>query len=203
MNSNIKSEFARKAIHISNAIIPLSYLYLIQDNIDMIIILAFFLVLCFFIEIARKENYLVSIFFSKRLSFMMRDDEKKGEITGATWVFVGALFTILLIPYPYSIYALLFLSVGDTFAAIIGMKFPFIKVGGKTISGSISGFLACVIVGLIIDFSISYDDSSFFAYILLIFIFINTGEFNWVVIRVDFLLLSLYAQLLSSLQYDL
>ena len=119
MSSNIKNEFARKAIHISNAIIPLSYLYLIQDNIDMIIILAFFLVLCFFIEIARKENYLVSIFFSKQLSFMMRDDEKKGEITGATWVFVGALFTILLIPYPYSIYALLFLSVGDTFAAIL------------------------------------------------------------------------------------
>ena len=77
MNSNIKSEFARKAIHISNAIIPLSYLYLFQDKIDMIIILAFFLVLCFFIEIARKENDLVSIFFSKRLSFMMRDDEKK------------------------------------------------------------------------------------------------------------------------------
>ena len=128
MNSNIKSEFARKAIHISNAIIPLSYLYLFQDKIDMIIILAFFLVLCFFIEIARKENYLVSIFFSKRLSFMMRDDEKKGEITGATWVFVGALFTIILIPYPYSIYSLLFLSVGDTFAAIISLFGAFIAM---------------------------------------------------------------------------
>ena len=168
MNSNIKSEFARKAIHISNAIIPLSYLYLFQEKIDMIIILAFFLVLCFFIEIARKENYLVSIFFSKRLSFMMRDLEKKGEITGATWVFVGALFTILLIPYPYSIYSLLFLSVGDTFAAIIGMKFPFIRVGGKTISGSISGFIACVIVGLIIDISISYQILLFGAFIAML-----------------------------------
>ena len=168
MSSNIKNEFARKAIHISNVIIPLSYLYLIQDNIDMIIILAFFLVLCFFIEIARKENYLVSIFFSKQLSFMMRDDEKKGEITGATWVFVGALFTILLIPYPYSIYSLLFLSVGDTFAAIIGMKFPFINVGGKTISGSISGFMACVITGLIIDISISYQILLFGAFMAML-----------------------------------
>ena len=168
MSSNIKSEFARKSIHISNAIIPLSYLYLFQDKIDMIIILAFFLVLCFFIEIARQENYLVSIFFSKRLSFMMRDLEKKGEITGATWVFVGALFTILLIPYPYSIYALLFLSVGDTFAAIIGMKFPFIRVGGKTISGSISGFIACVIAGLIIDISISYQILLFGAFMAML-----------------------------------
>ena len=168
MSSNIKNEFARKAIHISNAIIPLSYLYLIQDNIDMIIILAFFLVLCFFIEIARKENYLVSIFFSKQLSFMMRDDEKKGEITGATWVFVGALFTILLIPYPYSIYALLFLSAGDTFAAIIGMRFPFIRVGEKTMSGSISGFIACVIAGLIIDISISYQILLFGAFMAML-----------------------------------
>ena len=168
MSSNIKSEFARKAIHISNAIIPLSYLYLFQEKIDMIIILAFFLVSCFFIEIARQENYLVSIFFSKRLSFMMRDLEKKGEITGATWVFVGALFTILLIPYPYSIYALLFLSVGDTFAAIIGMKFPFIRVGGKTISGSISGFIACVIAGLIIDISISYQILLFGAFMAML-----------------------------------
>ncbi|MEC7849745.1 MAG: hypothetical protein VX993_03290 [Candidatus Neomarinimicrobiota bacterium] len=98
----------------------------------------------------------------------MRDLEKKGEITGATWVFAGALFTVLLIPYPYSIYALLFLSVGDTFAAIIGMKFPFIRVGGKTISGSISGFIACVIAGLIIDISISYQILLFGAFMAML-----------------------------------
>ena len=77
MSSIFKSELARKAIHISNAIIPLSYLYLFQDKIDMVIILAFFLVLCFFIEIARKESHLVSKFFSKWLSFMMRDDDTR------------------------------------------------------------------------------------------------------------------------------
>ena len=37
---------------------------------------------------------------------MMRDNEKKGEITGATWVFTGALFTILLVPDPYNIISL-------------------------------------------------------------------------------------------------
>ena len=87
----------------------------------------------------------------------MRDNEKEGELTGATWVFVGALFTILLVPYPYSILALLFLSVGDSFAAIIGIKFPLIKVGGKTLSGSAAGFLACIIIGFIVDLSIRYE----------------------------------------------
>ena len=28
---------------------------------------------------------------------MMRDFEKKGEITGATWVFTGSLLTIILV----------------------------------------------------------------------------------------------------------
>ena len=157
MSSIPKSEFARKAIHISNAIIPLSYFYLVQDKMNMIIILAFFVIFCFFVENGRERNSSVSIFFSKWLDFMMRDNEKEGELTGATWVFVGALFTILLVPYPYSILALLFLSVGDTFAAIIGIKFPLIKVVEKTLSGSAAGFLACIIIGFIVDLSIRYE----------------------------------------------
>ena len=157
MNDIIKSEFARKAIHLSNAIIPFSYYYFLPDKLDMIIILASCLILCFFIEIYRKINQKISIFFSNRFEFMMRDSEKKGEITGATWVFVGALFTILLVPDPYNIISLLFLSFGDTFAAIIGMKFPYIKLGRKTLSGSIAGFFACLAIGLVIDLPIAYE----------------------------------------------
>ena len=164
MENNKINEVFRKSIHISNAIIPLGYLYLFQNKIDMLIILSFFLIFCFFIEIARKNNDLVLMFFSRYFSFMMRANEKKGALTGATWVFVGALFTILLIPTPFSILALLFLSVGDTFAAIVGMQLPFIRLGRKTLSGSIAGFIACVIIGLIIDISISNNTLLFGAF---------------------------------------
>ena len=157
MNYTNKSEFARKAIHLSNSIIPLSYYHFFPDKIDMIIILAVFLIFCFFIEIYRRNNLKVSTFFTNWLEFMMRDKEKKGDVTGATWVFVGALFTILLVPDPFNIMSLLFLSFGDTFAAIIGIKFPYIKLGRKTLSGSIAGFFACLTIGLIFDFSIAYE----------------------------------------------
>ena len=157
MNDIIKSEFARKAIHLSNAIIPLSYYYFFSNKIDMIIVLASFLIFCFFIEIYRKNNLKLSRVFSNWFEFMMRDSEKKGELTGATWVFVGALFTILLVPDPFNIISLLFLSFGDTFAAIIGLKFPFIKLGRKTLSGSIAGFFACLTIGLVIDIPITYE----------------------------------------------
>ena len=157
MNNNIKSEFARKAIHLSNAIIPLGYYYFFSNKIDMIIVLVSILIFCFFIEIYRINNPILSTFFSNWFEFMMRDSEKKGEITGATWVFVGALFTILLVPDPYNIISLLFLSFGDTFAAIIGMKFPYVKLGRKTLSGSIAGFFACLAIGLVIDLPIAYE----------------------------------------------
>ena len=157
MNDLMKSEFARKAIHLSNAIIPLSYHYFFSDKIDMIIVLASFLIFCFFIEIYRKNNLVLSRIFSNWFEFMMRDKEKKGELTGATWVFVGALFTILLVPDPFNIISLLFLSFGDTFAAIIGTRFPYIKLGRKTLTGSIAGFSACLTIGLAINVPIAYE----------------------------------------------
>jgi len=156
VNDIIKSEVARKAIHLSNAIIPLSYYYY-SNKINMIIVLASFLIFCFFIEIYRKNNLKLSKFFSDWFEFMMREKEKKGQITGATWVFVGALFTILIVPDPYNIMSLLFLSFGDTFAAIIGIKFPYIRLGRKTLSGSIAGFFACLSIGLVIDIPITYE----------------------------------------------
>ena len=153
----MKSELARKAIHLSNAIIPLSYYYIFQDKIDMIILLVSFLIFCFFIEIYRKNNLILSKIFSNWIDFMMRDNEKRGELTGATWVFVGALFTILLVPDPYNVLSLLFLSIGDTFAAIIGTRFPYIKLGKKTLSGSIAGLFSCLFIGLVVDIPISYE----------------------------------------------
>ena len=70
-------------------------------------------IFCFFIEIFRNQNSFISKFFAKYLSFMMRNFEKRGSITGSTWVFVGALITIILVPQPFSLLALFFLAFGD------------------------------------------------------------------------------------------
>ena len=64
-----------------------------------------------------------------------------------------------------NVLSLLFLSFGDTFAAIIGKKIPYIKLGKKTISGSIAGFFACLAIGLIIDIPINYGIIIFGAFL--------------------------------------
>ena len=150
-------EIFRKVIHIFNFIIPLFHIYILKDKIDMIIFLSAMVIFCFFIEIFRSQSSFISKFFEKYLFFMMRSFEKQGSLTGSTWVFVGALITIILVPQPFSLLALFFLAFGDTLAALVGMKFPFIKIGNKTLSGSLACFIMCIFVGLILNFEISLE----------------------------------------------
>ena len=152
-----KREISRKVIHILNIIIPLFHIYILKDKIDMIVFLSAMVIFCFFIEIFRNQNSFILKFFEKYLFFMMRSFEKQGSLTGSTWVFVGALITIILVPQPFSLLALFFLAFGDTLAALVGMKFPFIKIGSKSLSGSLACFIMCLIVGLFLNFEISSE----------------------------------------------
>ena len=159
------SEFSRKIFHLLNMVIPLIHVYFIEDRMEMLIFLSLMLIICFFIEVLRTRYFILHKFFKKYLHFMMRDSEKEGEITGATWVFAGSLFTIMLIPKPFCIVALFFLAVGDTFAALVGMNYPFLKIGRKTLSGSFACFITCCIIGLLFSHSLNTSTIMFGAFI--------------------------------------
>ena len=159
------SEFSRKIIHFLNMVVPLIHVYFIKDRIEMLIFLSFMLIFCFFIEVFRTQYFILHKFFKEYLHFMMRDSEKEGEITGATWVFAGSLITIILIPKPFCIVALFFLAVGDTFAALVGINYPLFKIGHKTLSGSIACFVTCCIIGLLFSFGLNASTILFGAFI--------------------------------------
>ena len=159
------SEFSRKIFHLLNMVIPLIHIYFIEDRMGMLIFLSLMLIICFFIEVLRTRYFMLHKFFKKYLHFMMRNSEKEGEITGATWVFAGSLFTIMLIPKPFCIVALFFLAVGDTFAALVGMNYPFLKIGRKTLSGSVACFISCCIIGLLFSHSLNTSTIMFGAFI--------------------------------------
>jgi len=165
MNQLEVSEFPRKIFHLLNMVIPLIHVYFLEDRIEMLIFLSLMLIICFFIEVLRAQYFYLNKLFKKYLHFMMRVSEKKGEITGATYVFAGSLFTIILIPKPFCIVALFFLAVGDTFAALVGMNYPFLKIGRKTLTGSIACFVTCCIIGLLFSFGLNTSTIMFGAFI--------------------------------------
>ena len=55
---------------------------------------------------------------------MLRDEEQNGQVTGATWLLIGFIATISIYPRDIAVPAIIFLTIGDSFAAIIGKLLP-------------------------------------------------------------------------------
>ena len=150
------NEIFRKIIHISSLAIPLFYFFLIKDKNVMATILITLTSISLLIEHARlnREGY-VRFFFHKYLKSVLRTKELEGHFTGATWMLIGFTSSVIIFDFDVSVLALLFLSVGDAVAALVGRALPIGKIWGKSILGSASGFLFCVFVGLTINNTLS------------------------------------------------
>ena len=77
---------------------------------------------------------------------MLRTHELHGRFTGATCVMIASCISILLFSKPVAILALIFMSLGDTAAGLIGQKFGKHKIGEKTWEGFIAGLAVCLII---------------------------------------------------------
>mgnify|MGYP001390383630 CR=1 FL=1 len=148
MNQIPRQEVFRKILHISASVIPISYSAIPSlDGCSLAFFLFVLLVIGIILEYARNRSQQVKFFFSRFFNFMMRNEELTGAMTGATWLLLGCFFSIILFPKEISVISMLLLTIGDTFAAIIGIAFPYGKYKGKTISGSLGGF---ILAGLLI-----------------------------------------------------
>ncbi len=140
-------EFYRKLIHISSIIVPLSYRFIFNyDKKTMIYILFPLAVLSIIIELARLENKTYKRIFYRLFGIMLRKHEIKG-ITGASYLLTSAVVSIAFFPDFIAFAALSYLSLGDTIAAIIGIRYGKRKLIGS--SKSLEGFLACFAACLI------------------------------------------------------
>ena len=141
MNKIPSNEIARKVLHIGSSVIPLSYLWFIQDREIMVLLLGLLSLTAVCIEFSRGKVKFVDALFSSWLGIMLRDNEIHGKFNGATWFLFGGTITVFLFAIPVAVPALLFLTVGDTFAAIGGKLYPLGKIGDKTLSGSAAGIV--------------------------------------------------------------
>ena len=151
-----KNELIRKIIHISFSIIPLSYLWYFNEKETMLYILAILIFFAFVIEILRTYLNSFSNFFNYFFGFMLRTDEANGNLTGATWLLIGCITTIVFYDMPIAVSAMLLLIIGYSISAITGKIYPIFKIGKKTLFGSFLNFEASIIIGLLLIFSLTY-----------------------------------------------
>jgi dolichol kinase len=145
-------ELNRKIVHLCSLVFPLAYRYIIgfENRHIAIFVVAFFAALMLLFEVLRFKNASFRKVFNFVFKLALR--EKEGhKPTGAIFVLTSFLVCIVLFPPLIAFYAMAFLSIGDSFAAIVGQKFGKhrFKNSNRTLEGSIACFFSILLFGLL------------------------------------------------------
>ena len=138
------AELARKSIHISNLVIPFS-IYLFSPS-KVIPFLLFFMVFCISMDSLRINSTYFKNIYNHFFGFMTRNKENV-VFTGATNVLIGATIVTIFFNKSAIIPSLVVMSISDTLAAIVGIKYGSITtVNQKTLEGTFSFSSSCFII---------------------------------------------------------
>lgn len=155
-----KEEVLRKLVHLSSLWIPLLYLY---TNLEVLMIfLVPLVIMALVVDFGRKYIHSINKFVNIIIGPLMRNNEKDASsFSGATFLLIGAIFTVILFKREIAIYSLTVLVISDTMAALVGRKFGKIKIFEKSLEGSLSFFISAVLTYLFFQqffgFSIALD----------------------------------------------
>jgi dolichol kinase len=145
---SIIGEMFRKLIHLGAIAIPTIYYFLDQKTI--LILLSLGLVLSLLLDYIRIFGEEKSKKFVYRyMGLMIRSKESK-DFIGATYILTGSIITILIFDKAIAMAGIAFIVVGDTAGAIIGRLWGRVRFRNKSLEGSVSFFLACCIISVII-----------------------------------------------------
>lgn len=141
-------EIQRKVIHIATAAIPIAYYFGVSK--DILLPVTIFLAAGFLLaDILRLNFALARKYFLGVFSILLREGEKNRGLTGATYLFLGMCASIYLFPKEAAVPALLFVSLADPVAALVGKRFCGNVIFGKTIEGALGFYLTAAAVILI------------------------------------------------------
>lgn len=142
-----RDELVRKLIHLFSLSIPVIYYY-IPTSLS-IIILAVLTFIALLIDLGRFFSESFASLFYRLFGFLLRKhetDEKKKNLTGATYVLISALICAIIFPKVIFVTAFTILIISDSMAALIGRKFGKIKFLRKSFEGTLSFFISASIV---------------------------------------------------------
>jgi dolichol kinase len=141
-------EIFRKLIHLGAIAIPIGYHFLGYQIVIPILAISLVISLCLdYVRVYGGDKS--RLFVLRYLGIMFRPKEKK-DFVGATYILSGSILTILLFDKPIAIAAISFIVLGDTAGAIIGRLWGRVKFRNKSLEGSVSFFLTCVVASMVI-----------------------------------------------------
>lgn len=139
----LNGELLRKTVHLASVVIPLAAL-LVEKTL-LVMVLAGASMALLLLDYLRLRNHGFKTFFLSAFGELLRKHEKQGGITGSTILVASAALTILVYRQETAVAALLFLSLGDSLAALVGRRYGRIKlICGRTLEGSLAALLGCL-----------------------------------------------------------
>lgn len=146
------SEKLRKAIHISSIAIPLSYRYIVgfqHRKLGFSLLLIAFM-LSLIIEFYRLWQDSFRHTFYRIFGQILRRHEIS-HYTGATFLLFSAMLCVAFFEPIIAFCAMAYLSIGDTFAALVGLSMGKRKFWGspKSLEGSLACFVSTLVFGVV------------------------------------------------------
>lgn len=146
-----KHEINRKLLHLLALLMPVGIFYLpkLPWAFDLLpaTILSLMLIGSMLLERLRFKYPAIQKIYFRLFSSMLREEEKK-KTTGSTYI-IGGAFACSLLFYnaPHiSFMSLSMFILGDALAAIVGQSIGRVKIGKKTLEGSLACFSLCLIM---------------------------------------------------------
>ena len=146
-NFNYKNEILRKLIHLFDSVIPLSLFYISREN--LLFILTPVTIIFIILDFARHHISYLGKIYSTCFNIVTREiEQKRNNVTGASYYLLGCLIVVYFFhDINIIISSLLIMSISDSFAALIGVKYGKTKIyGKKSLEGSFSFFVSTIII---------------------------------------------------------
>lgn len=156
------NELKRKGFHFSGLIIPCIYLIGLT-HIDFFTqkiasgVMIFVTSVYFVFECMRLYFPAVNKMFASIFHGLMREKEKN-NFTGTFFYLLGSTISIVFFSPPVAIAAILFLIIGDFMAALIGISYGRIKIGRKSLEGSIACFASCFLICVVMFWHVKWGE---------------------------------------------
>jgi dolichol kinase len=137
----------RKLIHLAGAAFPLLYLFASRAVVLAVALVA--LAAMLLVEWGRQRWPALERLFKDLVGPALREDEQRRPTAGLPSM-LAILFTLIAVPRPFAIPAMLYAQVGDPAAEIVGRRWGRHRLpSGKSWEGSLGCFAASLAVGLL------------------------------------------------------